>query len=335
LKKEGKKFHEIVGNASTILLTTHINPDGDGLGSELALARFLEGAGKTVRIINCTPTPPTYRFLDPDGSIETFDAESHPDFIKTADVIIVADTNHLSRLDTMERLVKESPATKICIDHHEDPESFADLYVIDTQTAATGQIVYSLLFQPQSEIPPSIAAPLYVAIMTDTGSFRFPKTDAGLFRITAHLVQCGADPVRLYEQVYERGTPDRTRLLGMVLSGLKTEYDGRLAYLVVTRRMFEETRTSEVDTENFVPFALSLTGVRIGLMFTELPGGGVKISFRSKGDIPINRLAKEFGGNGHKNAAGARVAEQPIQKLIESVVKRSSDFLKGNDTHES
>lgn len=178
----------------------------------------------------------------------------------------------------------------------------------------------------QEAITPRAAHALYTAIMTDTGSFRFPKTDAKLHRIVAELIELGADPVLAYQQVYEQDSPNRLRLLGMTLSSISTAHDGKVAYLTITADMFSETGTNEADVERFVPYTLTLEGVQIGLMFTDL-GDQIKISFRSKGDIPVNKLAQEFGGNGHKNAAGARVSAGNLQTVMKNVVSSAGKYL--------
>jgi bifunctional oligoribonuclease and PAP phosphatase NrnA len=170
------------------------------------------------------------------------------------------------------------------------------------------------------------ATALYTAIMTDTGSFRYQKTDSEVHTIIAHLIQAGADPVAIYEQVYEHISARRTRLLGMALANLQTLYDGKLAYIVITHEMFETTDTTEDDTDAFVPYTLTIDGVQIGLMFSEIDNV-IKINFRSKGEIPINELAKEFGGNGHKNAAGTRVPNAQLSYIVSQVLKSASNYV--------
>ena len=162
--------------------------------------------------------------------------------------------------------------------------------------------------------------------MTDTGSFRFPKTDPELHRIVADLIEHGADPVDNYRRIYEQGTVNRLQLLGHVLSTLQVAHGGNVATMFVTREMFQRTGTSEEDIENFINYTLGIAGVQIGLLFTELPEG-VKISFRSRGEVEVNKLAQEFGGNGHKNAAGARSNASQLETIINQVVDRSRAYL--------
>lgn len=326
-KQQIEQLRQALDSWQTIVLTTHVSPDCDGLGSELAFAAFLRKRGKDVSIINCSETPEPYRFLDPQGLIRQYDPARDDRAIAEAHAIIVLDTNQSGRLATMAAPVLASKAVKAVIDHHLDAEPFADLFLIDDSSAATGEIVYRIL-QELDGVPVDreSATALYIAIMTDTGSFRFPKTDADLHRIIAALIEQGADPVQAYQSVYEQDSPDRVRLLGKALGGLTTAHGGAVAYITVTGEMFRETATGEPDVERFAPYPLRLKGVRIGLMFTELPGM-IKISFRSKGDIPINKLAQEFGGNGHKNAAGARIPGGDLQKVIKEVVERSRHYL--------
>ena len=289
------------------VLTTHLNPDGDGIGSEIALASWLRERGKDVRVINHSPVPAVYRFLDPGGIISAFAPSRDVPVIARAEVIVVLDTNHPDRLGSMKEAVLGSPALKICIDHHLDPDPFASPALIDPNATSTAEILYRLLFPEGNEAPNAdIAAGLYCAIMTDTGSFRYPRTGPATHTIVSRLIASGADPVRIYAEVYERWSTGRIHLLGEVLRGLVTEFGGRLAHVTITREMLSRTGTSEEDTDNFTTYPMSVEGVCVGILFLET-GEGVKISFRSKGNIPINALAMEFGGNGHKNAAGARI----------------------------
>jgi len=289
------------------VLTTHVNPDGDAIGSEVALAGWLRSRGKEVRVINVSPLPPFYRFLDPEGSIALYAPLRHDTLIAGADAIVVLDANHPDRLRAMKDPVLASPAIRICIDHHLDPDPFAAHTLVDDGATSTGEILYRLLYAGTAGRPDrAIASALYCAIMTDTGSFRYPRTGPLTHRIAASLIEAGADPAAIYAEVFERYSSARMRLLGEVLAGMEQAYDGRLAHITVTREMLERTRATEEDTDNFTTYPMSVDGVRLGVLFLET-GEGLKISFRSRGTIPANALAMEFGGNGHLNAAGARV----------------------------
>jgi bifunctional oligoribonuclease and PAP phosphatase NrnA len=311
------------------VLTTHVNPDGDGIGSEIALASWLRERGKDVRVINHSILPAVYRFLDPGGSIAAFDPPRDGPAIAAADVIVVLDTNHPDRLQSMKEAVLRSPALKVCIDHHLDPDPFASPALIDADATSTGEILYRLLFRDGEKGPSAeIATGLYCAIMTDTGSFRYPRTGPMTHTIVARLIASGADPVRTYAEVYERWSTGRIHLLGEVLAGLRTEFGGLLAHVTVTREMLSRTGTSEEDTDNFTTYPMSVEGVRVGILFLEIEGG-VKMSFRSKGMIPINALAMEFGGNGHRNAAGARILGVDPGDVRSRVLSAAGKYITG------
>lgn len=312
------------------VLTTHVNPDGDGLGSQLALAAWLNGAGKNAAIINHSPTPAVYRFLDPDNSILRFDPLRDTPVLNAAQAIVVMDTNNPERLRSMRLQVLQSPAVKICIDHHLEPAPFADHYVLDDDATSTGEITYRLLERLGGpDFSPAAATALYTAIMTDTGSFRYPRVDPETHRMAAHLLERGADPVAIFSAVYEQWSPGRIHLLGAMLEGLTLEHDGRLAWTCITQDMLRSTRTSEEDTDNFTTYPMSIAGVQAGILFLELPRG-LKISFRSRGDVPINELAKEFGGNGHRNAAGARIERGTLDEVRPLVIAAAEKYLDGN-----
>ncbi len=330
---------EIIENSKKFVLTTHVNPDGDAIGCEIALFLFLRKLGREVSIINYSSTPKNYRFLDPANDIRVFEEKRDAEAILTADVIIMVDMNHSDRLRAMEPLALKSKAIKLVIDHHLDNQNFADYSLVDEDASSSGEIIYELLLVASGGkganepltfngkyLDKDIARALYTAIMTDTGSFRFPKTDSETHRIAAHLLECGADPTEIYQEVYEKVDLDHWHLLGKILSNIQITDDGKLAYIVIAQQMFRETQTEETEVEGFVNYAMSINGVVVGIIFIELKNG-VKMSFRSKGDIPINELAKEFGGNGHKNAAGARVFNRTLDDVVQETLQRSEVFL--------
>lgn len=320
-------IHRLIEQHSSFVLTTHVNPDGDGLGSELALARLLRKLGKKVGIINHSKTPDNYEWLDTGNEIVHYSPGRDQTAILAAEVIFILDTNQPERLRTMQQVVLQSTAKKIVIDHHLEAHPFADHYLIDIDATSTGEIVYNIIRAIDGKLfDRDIACWLYTAIMTDTGSFRYPRTDPEIHRIVSHLIECGADPTEIFAHVYEDWPLGRMRLLGEMLDSMKSAYDGKLAYVVCTKEMFERTGTTEVETDNFTTYPMSVRGVLVGILFNELKDG-VKISFRSKGSIPINELAKEFGGNGHLNAAGARLHNVKLDEAVASVVERARKYL--------
>jgi phosphoesterase RecJ-like protein len=318
---------EVLRNHQRFIITTHVNPDGDAVGSEIALAEELRRAGRTVEIINHSPTPAVYDFLDAHKRIRVYNPGRDKDLIDNADVIVILDANQPDRIGSMEHDVLHSPAILVCIDHHLDPHPFARHYLIDDDATSTGEILYHLLaYLYGTRLSPVTATALYTAIMTDTGSFRYPRVDPETHRIIANLIECGADPVVIYTNVYERWSDGRIHLLGETLANLKTDLDGKIAYVSITREMLQRTGTTEEDTDNFTTYPMSLAGARAGILFLEL-NEGVKISFRSRGEIPINELAREFGGNGHKNAAGARIQGVSLAVAEQQVLQASRKYV--------
>ncbi len=309
------------------LLTTHVNPDGDGLGSELALRAGLVRAGKRVRIVNHSPIPGFYRWMDPGGLVERYDPATHDPVIAQAGTIIILDTNQPDRIRSLEGPVRASKAHRVVVDHHLDPHPFADTYFIDDSATSTGELVFRLLSAYlRGPLGPEIAVALYTAIMTDTGSFRYPRTGAETHRIAARLIEEGADPPSIFSAVYETWSPGRMRLLGEALDTLTVSGNGSIAHMVTTRKMFAGTGTTEIETDTFSVYPMNIGKVRIGILFTEL-ADGVKISFRSKGSIPVNRLAQEFGGNGHLNAAGARLHDVTLDVVVADVLRAARKYL--------
>jgi phosphoesterase RecJ-like protein len=309
------------------VISTHVNPDGDAIGSELAIAKALAQLRKNAIIINHNITPDNYLWMDPENKILHFIPEQHRDHILNADAIFILDANQPDRLRSLEPFVKQSKAVKIVIDHHLEPHPFGDYYLIDDDATSTGEIIFKLLKEiSEVTIDKEIAIALYTAIMTDTGSFRYPRTDADTHTAIAHLIEAGANPTEIFVNVYENWTQGRMRLLGEALDTLKTEYDGKLAYMICTQKMFQTTNTTEVDTDNFTIYPMSIKGVVVGILINELHNG-VKISFRSKGNIPINELAKEFNGNGHLNAAGARIFDKKLDEVIPLIIEKAGKYL--------
>lgn len=318
----------IINRFQNFLITTHVNPDGDGLGCEVALLHFLRKLGKNAVVMNVSETPGNYKFLDPENEFIVFseNEKSHIEKILNADAIFICDMNQSHRLKTMEKYILQSKAIKIIIDHHLEAQDFADYYLIDIDSPASGEICYRLIKSfDDVEIDKQIAIGLYTAIMTDTGSFRFPRTDSETHRIVAELLDAGVDPTEIYDKVYEQSSLGRIKLLGRCLSELETRYEGRLGYIVVTQKMLNDYGVKEWETDGFVQSILSVGGIKIAIFILELKDG-VKLSFRSKGEIPINELAKEFGGNGHKNAAGARLYNVSVEEILNQVIQKAEKY---------
>lgn len=318
---------KILGENGSFLLTTHVNPDADAIGSEVAVYLILKKLGKKVHIINYSDLPQNLAFLDKDHIIEKYDSMVHDSIIGDVDVIIALDFNNPSRTISMEKLLTNFPKVKICIDHHQNPKSFADHYFIDVTAVATGQIIYELIRETAvAALDRDIADCLYAAIMTDTGSFRFERTGFEVHQIAAELLRCGVNPTKIYDMIYDRNKFEKIKLLGDCLSKMTLIYEGKIAYIVITQKELNDYGLDESDIDGFVNYCLSVDGVKIGILFFEM-NDGLKVSFRSKGTIPVNSLAEKFGGGGHINASGARISGNHFYDCIASVIDAAENFV--------
>ncbi len=231
MNEQFSRLHSIVDSKQSFVITTHVNPDGDAIGSEVALASFLKDKGKHVTIINQSETPEHLQFLTSIFPIQLYNAQLDPKILN-AECLCVVDTNSLKRFSAMAKTFQGSSAYKICIDHHLEEEPFADLYIVDTDVPATSELLYKIFqsFSPDSVTKP-IAEGLYAGIMTDTGSFKFPKTDSETHMITADLLQRGVDPYSIYQQIFESGEINKLHLLGKALERIELHCNGKIATL--------------------------------------------------------------------------------------------------------
>jgi len=322
-----EKIQEIIREKTRFALVTHVNPDGDGIGSQIALHRFLRVLEKESAIINGHPSPVNYLFLDPGHEVQVYESSSHQHLFSQVEAIFILDISIWDRLGRCEPAVKDSQAVKICIDHHISNNKFADINWIDIGASSTGELIYRLITGMGGEIDIGIAEPLYVSIITDTGSFRFSNTSSISHRIAAELIGAGVDPRSIYESIYENSTIGRIKLLGLALSELKVGAGGRIAWMKVTREMMEKTHTKPQECEGFVDYLRLLKNVEVCLFFIELQGGKVKVSLRSRGQVDVNKIAGKFGGGGHQHAAGLfleRSVEQMERDLVTSAEKSLS-----------
>lgn len=323
-----ENLKNIILNNSSFLLTTHVNPDADAIGSELAFYHILKKLGKKVTIINHSSTPYNMEFFNKENIIQKFDVEFHKNIFNEVDVLVALDFNRADRTVSMTDYFRKSSKLKICIDHHQDPEKFVDYLFIDTTYSATGHIIYEFINQTKIvNLDHSIAEPIYAAIMTDTGSFRFDRTTSQVHNIIAELLKYGVNPEQVYDKLYDQSKFSKVKLLGRALNSIRLLYDNKLGYMTITQKDFEELGAIESDTENFVNYNLSIENVVIGILFIELKNG-FKVSFRSKGSIPVNKLANEFGGGGHTNAAGARFFTNNLQDIIPVILSKAEFYLK-------
>ena len=283
--------------SNTVLISVHVNPDGDALGAQLGLMLALQKLDKAVVAHNFDPVPDSYRFLPNAGNVRVGKPVTGR---YDACVVLDGDPPRTGLYDGAY------PADiLINIDHHVTNDSAWQHTWLDPSAAATGEMIYKLVERLGVPIDRNIALCLFTAIFTDTGSFRYTNTTPECMRISALLLEAGADPWVVTENVYESFAYPRLKLLGSVLSGMELSKDGRMAWVVVTDELYRQTGTSGEDTDNFINFVRSVKGVEVAILFRQTAIAQYKISLRSKGRVDLSGLATSFGGGGHKNAAGS------------------------------
>jgi len=303
------RFLSLVDGATSLVLSTHVNPDGDAIGSEVGLARFLAARGKRLRIVNDSATPESLRFIeDPACRAERYDPAVHDAVLAAADLVVLLDNSAPDRLARMEPALVGLAGRVLCIDHHPMREApWADT-IVDVGSAATAAMVYELVTGAGWQPDALAAEAIYVGLATDTGYFRFNSTSPHAHEIAAELLRLGVRPARAFAEVYERNSLAFTRLLGEALSAVEVSAAGLLASVRITLGQLDRLGARNVDTSEITTALLAIDGVRIVALFRELSGGRVKVSLRSKGRLDVHRLAGAFGGGGHRNASGIVMA---------------------------
>ena len=306
---------EIVQSSERFVLSSHVRPDADALGSELGLAYALESLGKSVRIVNPSAASPNLAFLDQAGWAKKIGESMTADEARDTDVHIVVDTSAWTQLQDVGDVIRTTSARKVVIDHHVSSDDLGGLTIKDTTAAATGELIFELAQAMEAEISETAATALYCAIATDTGWFRFPSTTSRTMHIAGQLIDFGAKPHVLYSLLYEQHSAARMRLYGRVLSRLTVDCDGQLAYLTVSREDFKETGAVPADTEDLVNASLQIAGTKASFIAIEQPNQTVKVSFRGRVDTNVAAVAEQFGGGGHKLASGATLAGSLAEAL--------------------
>jgi phosphoesterase RecJ-like protein len=296
-------FVAFVHRHRRFLLTTHVRPDGDGLGSMLALADVFDKLGKATELVIGSVFPPRYRFLDAAGRIKRFDEfDQRP----APDAVIILDTGTWNQLGDVGTYVKSLNVPKVVIDHHLTQDDLGALRFVDVEAEATGRLAYEAIVALKQPLSKNAADKLFVALAMDTGWFRHSNATAKTYALASNLVQAGANPEELYHHLFEENTLPRLKLTGLVLDRLQVIHGGCIAHTQLHLRDYAATGATPQDTEDLINFTRSIAGVEVGLFFMEQPRGGVKVSFRSR-SVDVARVAEEFGGGGHKLASGAMV----------------------------
>ena len=292
----------------TVALSTHINSDGDGCGSEAALAGLLAQRGITAFIVNPTPWPAMFRFLLEEGGIEDRSAKGAK-ALAAADRLIVLDISDVRRLGQLADAVRALPTPPLVIDHHlPGDEPPGTLHVTDTTACATGELVYDVARVMGASLTPAIATAIYTAMLTDTGGFRFANTSPRCLAVAAEMLQAGVDPETMYQRIYASVPRGRIALIRDALETLGVDEEYGLSWVDVHNGLLDRHNVTAEDLDGVAEYPRSIEGTRLALLFRDLGHGKVKVSFRSVGDVDSNALARRFGGGGHARASGALIA---------------------------
>ncbi len=313
-------IRQFIDRHDAFVVTSHINPDGDAIGSEMGLAHYLRELGKRVVVMNSTDTPEVLRFLDAGEEIRIYGDAASKDLLDTVDACIIVDVNNWEQLGNIGRGLQSRSIPRACIDHHRgNTPDFADYTVSDVSAAATGLLIYELILANGGVVTKPIAEALYSAIITDTGTFRFSNTDARVLRTAAALCDAGVVPFEMHRKVFGSKSWGAGRLLGPVLSTLESESGGKLAIITASLEMVNNAGATYDDMDGFVDLVRAIKGVELVLFFKETEEGDIKVSLRSNGNVDAHAIAKQFGGGGHTMASGMRI-QGPMPSAVDTVV---------------
>ena len=332
-KQSWDKLFTLIQESQCLLLSTHMNGDGDGLGSEIAFYYYLKSLNKECRIINPTPLPYNYTMIDPDGIVEEY-SHSMNKWLSDVDLTIVFDIGDHRRVGKIGKQVY-GKCISVSIDHHpaRDDHPFK-LNLVDPKAPATGYLIWKYLQHigfANSKLPINIANALYASVVTDTGSFKYQSTTADTHYMAAHLIESGVDGFEIQKDIYEQRRIAQIKLLGEVIQSLQFSASGKIVWIVISQNMIKKVNGSDEDVDGFTEFLRMIQGVEISFMILEKSDGSHRISFRSSGKYTVNDVAKIFNGGGHKFASGAsmkNISANDIEKKINSqlVAKIRGDF---------
>ncbi len=322
------KLADLIARRERFAVTTHVRPDGDALGSTVGMVGYLRQMGKDARAIIPSQTPPRYDFLDPDHTLfEHFGTKVTPEDLVDRDALIILDLSSWSQMGDVQDWARSFPGERLIIDHHVSQDDMGAIVLKDTSAEATGALVARAIKALGGTFTPEIATGLLTAILMDTGWFHHPNTKPETLRVAAELVEHGAPIDGIYRKLFERSTLGRIKLIGEILSKIETTEDGKIAYSIVTREDFVKTGSIPADTEDLIDYTVCIEGVEVGVLLIEQNKGGIKLSLRSRNGIDCSALAGQFGGGGHKAAAGANLPD-PMSESLPRVLAAVKSALK-------
>lgn len=336
-KNDFAEIKVLLSEPKNIVIIPHKNPDGDAMGSSLGLYKYLSSLGHNALVMAPTTYPSFLHWLPNNkNAVEVFNDKDDAKIstLVNADIIFFMDFNTLSRIEEMKSFIDKSDAIKIMIDHHQQPDDFADFMYSDPAICATSQIMYHFLegLNDTEKIDSDIATCLYTGILTDTGSFRFASTTSTTHRIVAELIDKGAVNHKIHNNIFDVNSVGRMKLMGVALNNMVILENCKSAYITFTRKELIDNGFKKGDTEGFVNLSLSVEGVNVAAIFIEdLEHDYIKVSLRSKGKFSVNQLSRDnFNGGGHINAAGGRIddsLEKAIEIYVDSVNKHKEEIL--------
>jgi phosphoesterase RecJ-like protein len=320
-----------LSRAQRVLVTTHVRPDGDALGTSAALVLGMRQRGVDAQVLLLSHLPTKYAFIFNDNGIVHHDAEKgwpQTLALENFDTLLVADTGTWSQLPGLRERLEKWQGTKLVVDHHLTQEDWADAKLVVTEAAAAGEIAAELLDQWQVKIDKPMASALFVAIASDTGWFQFSNTRPYTLRLAARLMEAGVNTDELYQLIYQNERAERVALQTRAQQSLELLLDGRLAVMRVCKDDFEQTRANVPDTENLINIPLQIRSVEVSVLLTEPRDfGPVRVSLRSKGHVDVARFAEQFGGGGHARASGLKLdmsLQDAHQVVIEAMIRAMS-----------
>ena len=317
-----KQAAEAVLAHDSFLLTTHREPDGDGLGAEAGLYLALLQMGKSVRIVNNDPLPDRFDFLPCREAFETYDSKTHDAALEGVDVLVIMDAAHPNRTGRMEPALMSYKGPTLAIDHHQFT-GWASIDLVNSDASAAAEVALTLIESLPVTLTPKIAGALYVGLASDTQNFTTANTSANSHESAARLVRAGADPAeanRLLSAIWELA---RARLLGNFLANLELSADGQMVWGLITGDDLAKFGVDRSDLEGFVNRMLMIASAKTAMMLVEEPDRSYRISMRARPGLRVDDLAEALGGGGHRLAAGARVSEAKGKAMIE-VLQRYS-----------
>jgi phosphoesterase RecJ-like protein len=324
-----KIIYQEIEKADSIMLTTHENPDGDGIGSIVALYHHIMAKEKKCRILLTSKLPEEFHFLDPEDKFEFFEKKKHSEWIENVDLAILLDIGNYTRTGQMWSVIQQNSTTVVNIDHHPYPNGHPfTINVSNIIASATGELIYSYLktVDPNCLSKTTYEA-IYVAIMTDTGSFSYKNTNVLCHEIAANAIKAGVDTAKIHQNIYGSSSRSRIKLLAAIADNLQFTFNDKLVWFIITKKMLKNANASKDDVDGFTDFARAIKGVEVSLMIFENEDNSCRINFRSKGYYSINGIAQHFKGGGHSFAAGAKVIGK-IMDVASKVVDKTIEIMK-------